>query len=235
MDNYINARWDDNLLDTDAEMWAVYEACANAPQICALHESTADLVKSRLERIFDRLKQSPLVVYDDGSATGRRYGTIDVGLAKGALLNSLYSPYAAIPTITRVLEAFERGDGRPFLDLLVPPGYEVPDVGCLTADAHSSDHDDPLTFNLQLESLAAIACGDAYPVLETLPMLQKFYERLSRMSYFSDVWQIHTICSYVARPLKDIIAYLTNIKAPGVRPPSSLTEVCLRSMPLTDA
>src|ERR1700761_7876435 len=100
-----SAAWDNNLMDTDKSLNVIIAACA-ASSACALHEASPDLVRRRMDRIFDKLKSDPIP-----ATIGESYGLVDWSLARHLLFISLNQPSVLFPLVATGLAAAESGDG----------------------------------------------------------------------------------------------------------------------------
>ncbi|KZT36575.1 hypothetical protein SISSUDRAFT_1049722 [Sistotremastrum suecicum HHB10207 ss-3] len=178
--NYYQSAWSNNLLDTDKILPAMAKECS-ASSACPLHESTPKAVETRIHSIIASLKTNPLPVVD-----GDNYGVVDYKLAWNAVFRVLYSPYKAFPGLASALADIEKGDGRALYRLGKKPENSFE---CQCGDGPQPE--------LQvMETTLAVACGDGEDVTgENLKDLERFYEELSEMSSFANVWtHIHAGC-----------------------------------------
>ncbi len=169
-------------------MHLFFKACVQAGRHrCALHEPTAQLVESRLERIFAALKKRPLAVppLDHDDKIG--YGIVDYAAARQTVFRFMFSPYLGVgrksPKATELasaLAAVERGDGRP-LWLLLQPVQQTFRCDC------SGEEEPPLT-TPDDPSARAIACGEADLYRDTVHELEDHYNRMAQDSNYADVW-----------------------------------------------
>jgi len=192
VEDYYRGRWANTVRDADKACHLAYAACATAPNLCPIHESTADLIAARVNSLFERLKQSPLIV--PAANNGSRYGVVDYGMAKTVLINALYAPYSYIPRTFSALAAAEKGQGTPLFELfLTMSGALAPSEWRCTCD---DDGNTPRAA-VDTTALAAIGCGDALPVQEDIEDLEAFYEELAQTSSFADVSKAHVLCACV--------------------------------------
>jgi len=189
-ENYYSGAWSNNVLDTDAALYDVYQQCAAAgPVLCPLYESTADGVKSRVDKILQSLKISPVPVFNR-SVAGATSGVVDYEIAKISMLLMLYRTHSRGKALLDMFAALEDEDGWPmysasekfmfqqWMDCKCPA---LPDPDARTGRV--------------LENLLAIACGDSTLEHETLDHLKGVYNRMAETSSFAETWWVHAMCS----------------------------------------
>lgn len=182
-----------NLLGTDKEVLRIFQECADVgPDLCALHEATAEQVLARIEKIYDDLKRAPAAVLTEGG-TGRipDYGILEFKWAKAFFFQFLYSPYdGSGPTLMSVLRALEGGDARPFWDFIAPLKPQCGDTG------------PSQEFIIELpDATTAISCSDGLPVNDTPAELEVVFQELTAQSEFGDLWALRAACEYVLYPV----------------------------------
>jgi hypothetical protein len=173
--------------DTDKVIGFFYQSCAEAgPDECAIYEKTADAVKARVEKLFDALKHQPIPVV---TGTGPQdYGIIDYGMVRRTVFDFLYQPFTIGGKNTSILLAqLEKGDGSLFWS------SKIDSRNFLQCSCDENVHQDQTGFGA-LGSFA-IGCGDGYPVNDTLPALQKWFENNRKLSSFADVWPFRVNCA----------------------------------------
>ena len=154
-----------------------YDGCAAAGVACPLHANSSSSVRRRVENILTTIKDSPLPALDDSAST---YGVVDYTMVKSDLFRALYNPFTALTQYAHVLAALEQGDGRPALAYwqkfhplpkcnpkpTLPPGN--PEAG------------------------VAIRCGEGLGVGTEFEDVARYFEELSTISMFADVWALGT-------------------------------------------
>jgi hypothetical protein len=167
------------------EMFA--DSCVQAgPEKCALHESSGEAVLARIQKIYDSLKEAPVpVVTGNGSGD---YGIVDYGMLRNAVHGFLYSPFS-IPaqSMAAIFAGLEKGDGSLIWANQIDPR------NFLQCTNDTSVRQDSGGFGFL--GTAAIGCGDADPVNDTLPMLNEWFEENKKQSSFADVWPYRVICA----------------------------------------
>jgi hypothetical protein len=167
-------------------MYVFYQACFKAgPQACAIYDKSPDAIKSRVDRILERLKVQPLAASVGSSPGPFDYGVVDFGLVKGTLFNYLYQPYANAPMIATILAALEQGDANPIWQLLKAT-QEV------TQCSAGSDSE---RAQLGVEPLFAIRCSDGAPVNDSLEQLQEWFEGNEKYSSFAGSFPARVQCA----------------------------------------
>ncbi|PSS36784.1 hypothetical protein PHLCEN_2v1415 [Hermanssonia centrifuga] len=192
-EDYYAALWSNNLVDTDAVLDWFFESCAEAgPEACALHESSAEKIKSRLNSLYESLKYSPIPVSAKGSDfTAADYGLVDYALVRKLIFGFLYAPYPGMrpggvtpSALASALAAAENGNGLPLWDLQ-KNGTEQFKCKC-GGGANPVPRTDGAT--------VAIACGEGDVVEDSIEELQAHYEKMSQDSTFAELWTVHASC-----------------------------------------
>jgi hypothetical protein len=161
-------------MDKGLEIFA--DSCVKAgPEKCGLHASSGTAVLSRIQRIFDSLKARPIpVVTGHGSAD---YGLVDYGMVRRTFVEFLYQPFAiSAQNISMMLAGLEKGDGSLFWQ------NQIDSRNFLQCT------DDP-------KLPQDIACSDADPVSDSIPMLETWYKNNAKLSRFADVWPYRIMCA----------------------------------------
>ncbi|EJD44705.1 hypothetical protein AURDEDRAFT_166193 [Auricularia subglabra TFB-10046 SS5] len=185
-ENYYSAAWDNNLIDTDKALRLVIDACV-ASSACPLHETTSQLLSSRIDSIFDGLKTAPLTVQDDS-----QYGIVTYPLARNLLFDSLYNPINNMPPLFAALAAAEQGDGAPLYAL--SGRTESKWRGPCGAEGKVPP---------PMETFAAVACSDGDPLNEDLEEVKRRFAKMAELSSFADVWPYHLACTgWKVRPVE---------------------------------
>lgn len=167
-------------------MYAFYQACSKAGlEACAIYDKSPQAIKSRVDRLLERLKIEPIATSVGSNPGPLDYGFVDYGLLKGALFTYLYNPYGNASTIASVLAALEQGDANPMWQVLEATG----DV------AECSAGNDKRRPQLDVETMNAIMCTDGNPVNDTLQQLQSWYEGNARKSSFAGALTTRVRCA----------------------------------------
>lgn len=185
--------WSNNLIDTDKTLYEFLDACAKAgPELCAIHEPTADAVSTRLHSILEHLKRRPLSVATRLNGSAPQYGLVDYKMAHRVLFSYLYSPYGSngvyfAQNLSHAFAEAEKGNGAPLgrLTGLVPTPFkcECPAPG------------PPVVPLLTPDTMTAIACGDGGLLNDTEHDLEKHFKKMFADSEFADMWSYRARCS----------------------------------------
>ena len=191
-----------SLLDTDSVLNRFCEECVDAGRRrCALFETTAQAVRSRIDNVLNALKTHPLPVSvrpthqcmmgDEDVFVSDTYGLVDYGLAHRVVFGFLYAPYGGSPLIpwistsvlAHALAAAEGpdADGRPLFEL-----RHEERLSCQCPSA-------PRRADLFAGSVA-VACGESEPVYDTVEELQAQWNEMAKTSSFADVWPMRARC-----------------------------------------
>ncbi|GJE87210.1 alpha/beta hydrolase [Phanerochaete sordida] len=103
--------WSGSLLNTDAALTAVYEACVAAgPSLCALHSPDAATIRARVDTLISSLHLAPQPVYDASDPSSIVFGVADYTVLVLQLFQMLYTPFGTAPAFFAALAALERGN-----------------------------------------------------------------------------------------------------------------------------
>ncbi|KAH6695041.1 TAP-like protein-domain-containing protein [Plectosphaerella plurivora] len=113
------------LNETEVAMDAFYHHCHKVgPGMCAFYESSPSAIESKLAKLFESLKKSPIIVPASKCAGGPSSPEIITwSKVKTYLRDALYQPYFEWTYFANILEALDKGDGRPFYQWYHPSGY----------------------------------------------------------------------------------------------------------------
>ncbi|TCD60878.1 hypothetical protein EIP91_009369 [Steccherinum ochraceum] len=185
--DYYQTLWSHNLLDTDATLQHVLQACVDAgPHDCPIHEDSADQIHGRIHKLLTNLRTDPASFYNN--ATGA-YGIVDYATAFRAVFTMLYRPHEFAKPILSALADLEHGNAEPLFDLT-----EAKEAQDLITNGRCAPHQEAWRDGRR-ENQFAIACGDGPPVPRGLDELREYYEELSRSSAFAEAWSWRTGCS----------------------------------------
>ncbi|KAJ3514621.1 hypothetical protein NMY22_g14669 [Coprinellus aureogranulatus] len=181
-EDYYSAGWFSNLVDTDKTMSLFFNSCADAgPAKCPFHSSDPEDIRRNLTELYDRVRREPIPVKTNSFY--KVYGVVNYSILRGAVFQSLYSPYLAFQRLAHALAELAAGDGTALLAML---GTGIYKCSC-----------DPLAHDMDpvIDGRAAIACNDGDEVPRSLIKLEEYWEKLASVSEWADVWGfIHTNC-----------------------------------------
>lgn len=178
--------WSNNLLDADAALLDICDACVKAgPIACQMYEISAELVLQRINRLLDKLKVAPIPAY----LYPRMYGIVGYNLVKAMLFLTLYSTHSDGAYVINKLSFFERGDG-----LILPPVSQL-FRELLSCDCPAPENELPFYGLWELEHGLAVACGDNEIEDESFAEVQAVYKNIEKTSSFADAWGVHVACS----------------------------------------
>lgn len=168
----------------DASLEVVFEQCAASGEQCGLYESTASKVEDRYLRLVESITKNPVPVHRDGKIT-----VITKKNVRYYLLIALYQPYQRMKTYFDALNSLEHGDGLPLANFMEEFSlWGFPKLKC------ECDAAPPLSTG-GFESGYSVECSDGAPVVNDPEELYRHYERLSKVSYFADMWsETHFRC-----------------------------------------
>ncbi|EJC99937.1 alpha/beta-hydrolase [Fomitiporia mediterranea MF3/22] len=97
------------LLDADKCFTSILDACVQAgPKLCPLYEKCTNLVLARVNRIVDKLRMTPVPVFNQ---TAFDSGLVDSATVQKQIFQALYSPYNEGAALVAALAALEQGNG----------------------------------------------------------------------------------------------------------------------------
>ena len=187
-DHYVRQIWDDSLVDADTIWDKFFVYCHKAGPKCAFSHpsySVQDL-RDRYEAIASHLKADPILVV---SALDKFPFLITYTDLESLIFQSLYSPITLFPIVARVLVWMEQHvpgslaySGIAAQGLCIPKPVKYPE-----------------------DSERGVMCGDKrYPLNDTVPELQKRFERIASYSRFAGLWMtIDLECSHYDIPISD--------------------------------
>ena len=137
-------------------------------------------LKVRVEKVLENLKKNPVIGISPYSNVPLvfQYSTL-----KSFIFGGLYSPMQTFDFFAKILDAVYTNNTKKLLEM-IPVFYPMyPSSGLRFPTAAAP----PQSFGLDAQ--LAIMCTDKrYPLNESLPALEKRYERMANVSQFADVW-----------------------------------------------
>jgi len=192
-ENYYSGSLSNHLMDSDAALLDVCDACTKAgPEKCGLYENSAKLVLQRVNNLLNKLRTAPIPVYQQAAAQNSEpeYGIVSYDTVKRSIFLTLYHTHTAGAYIMNLLAELEKGNAYPFLSLSTGRAYR----DLLSCDCPAPGHEPSPYYGL-LEPTLAIACGDNAIEDQTFSEIRKIYEDMAMTSTFADIWVLHAACS----------------------------------------
>ncbi|THH28198.1 hypothetical protein EUX98_g5998 [Antrodiella citrinella] len=187
--DYYKALWSRNLMDTDAELFQLYQACVDAgPLVCAIHESSTEKIHSRVQGLLTKIRSYPASFYN---ATTGVYGEVDYSLVKSVILSVLYKPHDLGKGLVSAIADLEQGNPEPIWQL--SGGKEAGKL--LTGSCACPATPEKPWNKIGRENFYAIACGDGDVVTDSVDALRKYYDDLAEDSIFAENWYIRVGCA----------------------------------------
>ncbi|THH30474.1 hypothetical protein EUX98_g3728 [Antrodiella citrinella] len=188
--DYYKTLWSRNLMDTDTELFRLYQACVEAgPFVCPIHESSAEKIHDRIQTLLTQLRSYPVSFYN---ATTGVYGEVNYSLVKSVIFATLYNPYSLGKGLTAALVDLEQGNPESIWQLSRAKEAD----GLLTGScACPATPGKPWSRMIGRENTWAIACGDGDDVTDDVDTLRKYYDDLAEDSIFAENWLIRVGCS----------------------------------------
>ena len=162
-----------------------YEDCVKAgPDLCPIYEPTIQQIEQRVNSVLERLKVEPIAFVN---ATTGTQGVVTYDVVKDVFFRVLYAPYELGPAFASSFFALESGNPEPIWSASTAASITQLLQGSCDAEVNKIIVD---AFNT-----AAIGCGDAQPVNDSLEDLQVYYANLASQSAFADLWSARAVCS----------------------------------------
>lgn len=181
--------WSNNLRDTDAALFDIYESCARAGpnDPCPLKEDSAELVAARVDKLLSKIKEEPIPVYITQLGA---YGVVDYAMVRAQIFLTLYTTHGSGGrTLMLLLSELERGDGT----LIYQRSQRWATESLLSCTCPASGEEQYI-WEGSVPTIA-IGCGDAAPIKRTLSEAHAFYDKMAENSTFTDMWPIHLGCA----------------------------------------
>lgn len=114
-EDYYNGLWSNNLADTDAGVDSFINSCfAAGPDACVFYEKTTELIAMRLSKVFTKIKEAPLPVWNS-SVTAMPLLATYADL-EWVLFLALYFPLGSFPKLANILVDLEHGYGGSLIE-----------------------------------------------------------------------------------------------------------------------
>ncbi|EKM51092.1 uncharacterized protein PHACADRAFT_212992 [Phanerochaete carnosa HHB-10118-sp] len=172
----------DSLLDTDAALESVYEACVAAgPSLCPIFENSTDLVRARVNQLISNIHLAPVALFNSSGTTGNVFGVVDYTVVVQQLLGMLDSPYTDALGFMQAVVQLEQGDGT-----LMFQGTDTQNIDMLATCTFDSSEPFSVGF---IDVEGAIECGDSIvDTRRTLEAARAEYESMLEMSSLATAW-----------------------------------------------
>jgi hypothetical protein len=125
------------LADAETVMDAFYYYCHDGGnELCAFYEDSPAAIEEKLNALFARLKESPVLISPSNESNGPKNPELVTYSEVRIMLSAmLFQPYFEWPEFARILQALVEGNGRPFYEYYHPPGStETPMCGITATD-----------------------------------------------------------------------------------------------------
>lgn len=171
-----------SLLDTDAALTSVYDACVTAgPSLCAIWENNTDLVRARVERALDVMRVTPLPIYNHTDPSTITFGVLDYATVYQALFHTVYFPYSQGASAVEAFVALEHGDGAALYAGSFASSLRITDDSCATSSQ-------PFVAGF-IDVTSPIVCGDSVVGRRSsFAQYQKDYKATQALSPFAAAW-----------------------------------------------
>ncbi|EKM51090.1 uncharacterized protein PHACADRAFT_263055 [Phanerochaete carnosa HHB-10118-sp] len=200
-----------SLLDTDAGLTTIYEACVAAgPSLCAVWENSTDLVRARVDNAINAVHIAPLPLFNDTNSSAITFAVVDYSLVVQNLFQAIYMPFSDAPVAAEAIVALEQGNGS-----LIYQGSIESAIDAL--DTCASDGQ-PFVAGI-LDTVTPILCGDSIASKHrSFEQARADYEAMLGMSSLATEWYPITSGTCTSWPIqaKDLFngTFDTNTSTP---------------------
>lgn len=107
-------------------MDAFYYYCHLAgPLKCDFYAPTPAAIEARLDNLLEDIRVNPIIAMAPPGSMGLPE-MVFYSSVKRLISAALYRPISMFPSLARVLASLERGDGMPFIELVMAEGTRIP-------------------------------------------------------------------------------------------------------------
>ena len=153
-------------------MESFYTGCADAgPDRCAFWAPSPDDIRQNLTKLYDSISVQPVPV-----KTGNTYGYVDYKMLHSTVFQSLYFPFTSFRLLAQGLADLAANNGTIIFETMTSPPFEC-----------SRDSSRDLEQN-PIEAETAIICNDGANVPADLHSAQKYFDMMSNLSDFGNIW-----------------------------------------------
>jgi len=172
--SYRTARWDTNLVDTDAVVGAFYIYCHQAgPEKCPIYADSVEKIRDKVKTIRERIEREPIPIpFAPNGPTMLTKTVLDA-----AMFGATYLPVRFFPTLADIIAAAE-SNNQSALATLSP----------LFGSTFQCQCKEPQQWPAEDEALYAIACGDS-EIEYDFESYKRSIEKLQALSQFAaPIW-----------------------------------------------
>ncbi|KAM0224956.1 hypothetical protein ACHAPA_001599 [Fusarium lateritium] len=168
--------------DTDKIFDAFDTACHKVgPLKCAFYADSPKAIEKRRSDLLTQLKISPVLLPPLDQESGPELPLlVTYSHLQRLIQTSIYSPLKKFPELAGVFAALEKGDGKPYLEMVLKGINKTLDGNmCELGDTPSTM---PVETPMGLDAFPAIMCSDSKAATETPQEIADFFDQITNKS-----------------------------------------------------
>ncbi|KAM0346455.1 hypothetical protein ACHAPU_005520 [Fusarium lateritium] len=197
--DWFNLGHENFVSDTDKIFDAFDTACHKVgPLKCAFHADSPKAIEKRRSDLLAQLKRSPVLLPAWSLDSGPELPfLITYSHLQRLVQSSIYNPIRKFPQLAAVFAALEKGDGEPFLKMVLEsPNKALNGNMCELSDTPSTM---PLETAMEWDAFSAIMCSDSKTVTDTPEELAEYFDRLTNKSRWAGATNTNFHVSCIGR------------------------------------
>jgi pimeloyl-ACP methyl ester carboxylesterase len=168
------------------------------PERCAFWAESPEAVEARLDKLLATLRTHPVLI--PASEHGPEMPELVTYANLRRLISfSFYKPFQKFPTLARVFASLEKGDGRPYLEMVTAFGPEPGPIAFCSLNETSPLVPEDVAYP---EAFPAIMCADGEQVTDGPEEIARYAEQVVRMSRATGAANTHFRTYCVGREVR---------------------------------
>lgn len=188
--------------DTDKIFDAFDTACHKVgPLKCAFYADSPKAIEKRRSDLLTQLKISPVLLPRLNQESGPKLPLlVTYSHLQRLIQTSIYSPIKRFPQLASVFAALEKGDGAPYLEMVLEGINKAVDGNmCELGDTPSTM---PVETPMELDAFPAIMCSDSKAATETPQEIAEYFDRITNKSRWAGAANANFRVSCVGRKMR---------------------------------
>ncbi|WZH44368.1 Ribosome biogenesis protein RLP24 [Fusarium acuminatum] len=188
--------------DTDKIFDAFDAACHKVgPLKCAFYADSPKAIEKRRSDLLTQLKISPVLLPPLNQESGLELPLlVTYSHLQRLIQTSIYSPMKKFPKLANVFAALEKGDGTPYLEMVLEGINKALNGNmCELGDTPSTM---PVETPMELDAFPAIMCSDSKAATETPQEIADFFDQITNKSRWAGAANANFRVSCVGRKMR---------------------------------
>ncbi|KAI6772689.1 hypothetical protein HG530_003647 [Fusarium avenaceum] len=188
--------------DTDKIFDGFDTACHKVgPLKCAFYADSPKAIEKRRSDLLTQLKISPVLLPPVDQESGPELPLlVTYSHLQRLIQTSIYSPMKKFPKLATVFAALEKGDGTPYLEMVLEGINKALDGNmCELGDTPSTM---PVETPMELDAFPAIMCSDSKAATETPQEIADFFDQITNKSRWAGAANANFRVSCVGRKMR---------------------------------